>query len=149
MLQPVRCSGLPKIKTAQAEACATGPLLSITFYDRLTHVFRPPTQLALHGFRKTARTRERLHHSLKSSDPALIHSGRFVRLGCRPRFGPARAIALHPRHPLRDVSEPPLDNASIRRIRLGGRYQPAFSVFAFARSDRSFRRFRSADPDGL
>src|SRR5581483_8480796 len=67
---------------------------------------------------------------------------------CRRDWLP-RAAALHARDPSDGLPREDLDDAAVRRFRLGLRHQCAVQVSARAWADRAFDGLRPADADGL
>ena len=70
----------------------------------------------------------------------------------RRRRGSARAdrlpgrAAVHPRHPPDRLSEPPVDDADVRRLRRGRGHERPLPAAAGRRPDRPLDRLRHADP---
>ena len=61
----------------------------------------------------------------------------------------ARVATVHPGHPPRRLPRPAVDDAPVRRLRLGGGDESALPVPPRTGPDRPVRRVRPADPDGL
>ena len=70
-----------------------------------------------------------------------------VDYAARPR--PSRRLSVHARRLSVDVPRPPLDDAAVRGLRLGGGDERALPLPPRARSDRPLHRLRHADADGL
>ena len=64
-------------------------------------------------------------------------------------LGRAGVVPVHPRHPPRRLPRPAVDDAPVRRLRLGRGDEPALPLPPRARPDRPLRGLRPPDPDGL
>ena len=92
--------------------------------------------------------RSRLETSWGAPVPRLVDAGRPRGLRLRHRARVPRGVPLHPGRPADDVPRAALDDAAVRRVRDGGRDQPAVPLPARGRADRAVGRLRPADADG-
>ena len=96
------------------------------------------------------RGRRSLHHDFRRAGTAALHARRSARgLELRAIPGLPGPAALHPRNSCHRLPRQAVDDASVLRLCLSGRDQPALQVPAGARQRRAFGGLRPADADGL
>src|SRR5665647_1362619 len=96
-----------------------------------------------------AATSRTVLHRFRRGDRPPVHPRSPFEL--RIRGGPrvSRPVPVHPGSAAYDVPEPAVDDAPVRRIRVGGGYERTFQIPPLAGSDRTFHRVPLSDAHGI